>query len=62
MKKKAYRSRENQRDKKVGELRFKGNQKQFEHNAKLDSVLDRIGAETSRPNVVVSELIREGKE
>ena len=49
-------------DKQVGQLRLKGNQKQFEHNAKLDSVLDRIGAETDGHNVAVSELITEGKE
>ena len=33
-------------DKQVGRLRFIGNQKQFEHNAKLYSVPDRIRAET----------------
>ena len=49
-------------DKEVGQLRFKGNQKQFEHNAKLESVLDRIRAETDGHNVAVSELIKEGKE
>ena len=49
-------------DKQVGRLRFKGNQKQFEHNAKLDSVLDRIREEADGPNVAVSELIKEGKE
>ena len=45
-------------DKQVGQLRFQGNQTQFEHNAKLDSVLDRIRAETDGHNVAVSELIR----
>ena len=49
-------------DKQVGQLRFQGNQKQFEHNAKLDSVLDRIRAETDGHNNAVSELIKEGKE
>ena len=62
MKKKANRSRENQTDKQVGQLRFKGNQKQFEHNAKLDSVLDKIREEADGLNVAVSELIKEGKE
>ena len=42
--------------------RFKGNLKQFENNAKLDSVLDRIKEEADGPNVAVSELIKEGKE
>ena len=49
-------------DKQVGQLQFKGNQKQFEHNAELDSVLDRIRAETDGGNIAVSELIKEGKE
>ena len=49
-------------DKQVGQLRFKGNRKQFEHNAKLESVLDRIRAETNGHNVAVSEFIKEGKE
>ena len=49
-------------DKEVSQLRFKGNKRQFEHNAKLDFVLDRIRAETDGHNVAVSELIKEGKE
>ena len=49
-------------DKQVGQLRFKGNQKQFEHNANLYSVLDRIREEADGTNVAVSELIKEGKE
>ena len=49
-------------DKEVGQLRFKGYQKQFEQNAKLESVLDRIRAETDGHNVAVSELIKEGKQ
>ena len=49
-------------DKQVAQLRFEGNQKQFEHNAKLDSVLDRIKAQTIDGNDAVSDLIKEGKE
>ena len=49
-------------DKQVGQPRFKGNQKQFEHNAKLESVLDIIRAETDGRNVAMSELIKEGNE
>ena len=43
-------------DKQVGQLRFKGNERQFEHNAKLDFVLDRtrIRAGTDGHNVTVA--------
>ncbi|XP_068730021.1 uncharacterized protein [Montipora capricornis] len=44
-------------DKQVGRLRFKGNQKQFEHNAKLDSVLDRIREEADGSNVAAVESL-----
>ena len=41
-------------DKQVGQPRFKGNERQFEHNAKLDFVLDRIRAEADGHNVAVA--------
>ncbi|CAH3166026.1 unnamed protein product, partial [Porites lobata] len=49
-------------DKQVTQMKFKGNQKQFELNAQIDSVLDRIRSANDSKNNQVDDLVDEGKE
>ena len=43
-------------------MKFKGNQKQFELNAQIDSVFDRIRSANDSKNNQVDDLVDEGKE
>ena len=43
-------------------MKFKGNQKQFELNAQIDCVFDRIRAANDSKNKQVDDLANEGKE
>ena len=43
-------------------MKFKGNQKQFEHNAQIDSVFDRIRSPNASESKDVDDLVDEGKE
>ena len=43
-------------------MKFKGNQKQFELNAHIDSVFDRIRSANDSKNKQVDDLVDEGKE
>lgn len=47
---------------KIAHMKFKGDQKQFEHNAQLDGVLDKIKSEITPDNEAVVQLVDEGKE
>jgi hypothetical protein len=47
---------------KIAHMKFKGNQKQLEHNAQLDGVLDKIKSEITPDNETVVQLVDEGKE
>ena len=49
-------------DKQVTQMKFKGNQKQFELNAQIDCVFDRIRAANDSKNKQVDDLANEGKE
>lgn len=49
-------------DKKVSLLKFKGNQKQFEHNALLEVILTRIKSENQSANTTIETLVDKGKE
>ena len=49
-------------DKQVTQMKFKGNQKQFELNAQIDSVFDRIRSPNDSKNKQVDDLVDEGKE
>ena len=49
-------------DKQVTQMKFKGNQKQFELNAQIDSVFDRIRSVNDSKNKQVDDLVDEGKE
>ena len=49
-------------DKQVTQMKFKGNQKQFELNAQIDSVFDRIRSANDSKNNQVDDLVDEGKE
>ena len=43
-------------------MKFKGNQKQFEHNAEIDAIFDRLRSANVSRNQEVEDLISEGKE
>ena len=47
---------------KIAQMKFKGNQKQYEHNAKLDEILGKILVENSSKNTTIDELVKEGKD
>ena len=49
-------------DKQVTQMKFKCNQKQFELNAQIDSVFDRIRSLNDSKNKQVDDLLHEGKE
>ena len=49
-------------DKQVTQMKFKGNQKQFELNAQIDDVFDRIRSANDSKNKEVDDLVDEGKE
>ena len=49
-------------DKQVTQMKFKGNQKQFELNAQIDSVFDRIRSANDSKNNQVDDSVDEGKE
>ena len=49
-------------DKQVTQMKFKGNQKQFELNAQIDSVFNRIRSANDSKNNQVDDLVDEGKE
>ena len=49
-------------DKQVTQMKFKGNQKQFEHNAQIDSVFNRIRSANASESKDVDDLVNEGKE
>ena len=51
-------------DKQVTQMKFKGNQKQFEHNAhaQIDSVFDRIRSANASESKDLDDLVSEGKE
>ena len=49
-------------DKQVTPMTFKGNQKQFELNAQIDFVFDRIRSANDSENKQVDYLVDEGKE
>ena len=49
-------------DKQVTLMKFKGNQKQFEHNSQIDSIFDRLTSENVPENKNLTNLIVEGKE
>ena len=49
-------------DKQVPPMKFKGNQKQFELNAQIDFVFDRIRSANDSENKQVDYLVDEGKE
>ena len=49
-------------DKQVTLMKFKGNQRQFEHNAKIDSIFDRLTSANVPENKNLTNLIVEGKE
>ena len=49
-------------DKQVTQMKFKGNQKQFELNAQIDSVFDRIRSANDSKSKQVDDLVDEGKE
>ena len=49
-------------DKQVTQMKFKGNQKQLEFNAQIDSVFDRIRSANDSNNKQVDDLADEGKE
>ena len=44
------------------QMKFEGNQKQFELNAQIDSVFDRIHLANDSKNMQVDDLVDEGKE
>ena len=49
-------------DKQVTQMKFKGNQKQFELNAHIDSIFDRIKSANASEKKEVDDLVDEGKE
>ena len=49
-------------DKQVTLMKFKGNQKQFEHNAQIDSIFDRLTSANVPENKDLTNLIVESKE
>ena len=49
-------------EKQVSEMKFKGNRKQFEFNAKLEGILDKIKHESGSKNKQIAKLVKEGKE
>ena len=49
-------------DKQVTQMKFKGNQKQFERNAQIDSVFDRIRSANDSKNKQVDDLANEARE
>ena len=48
-------------DKQMTQMKFKGNQKQFELNAQIESVLDRIRSANDSKNNQADDLVDEGK-
>lgn len=55
--------KKNQIEKQVTQLRFKGNQKQYEFNAQIESILENIEKEVQQENSTakVLQIIQEGK-
>ena len=51
-----------QTESKIAQMKFKGNQKQFEHNAQLEAVLDKIKSENTSANEAIDKLVNDGKE
>ena len=49
-------------DKQVTQMKFKGNQKQFEHNAEIDAIFDKLRSANVSSNKEVEDLISDGKE
>ena len=49
-------------DKQVTLMKFKGNQRQFEHNAQIDSIFDRLTSANVPENKNLTNLIVDGKE
>lgn len=49
-------------EKQVAVMKYKGNQKQFEHNARLEAVFDKMKTEYQPDNNAVEKLVEEGKE
>lgn len=49
-------------EKQVTQMKFKGNQKQFEHNAQVDLVFDKIRSANIPESKEVEELVKEGQE
>ena len=47
---------------KMADMKFKGNQKLFERNAKVDAVFHMIKSETLPDSETFAELVKEGKE
>ena len=43
-------------------MKFKGNQRQFKHNAQIDSIFDRLTSANVPENKNLTNLIVEGKE
>ena len=50
-----------QKDKQVALLKYQGNQKQFEHNASVEAILDNLKAEIDPENQAVQNLLDEAK-
>lgn len=48
-------------DKQVSEMKYKGNQCQFELNAKIEGILDKIKVENDGANTPVDKLVAEAK-
>ena len=51
-----------QTESKIAQMKFKGNQKQFDHNAQLEAVLDKIKSENTSANEALDKLVNDGKE
>ena len=49
-------------DKQVTLMKFRGNQRQFEHNAQIDSIFDRLTSTNVPENKNLTNLIVHGKE
>ena len=49
-------------DKQVAQMKFKGNQCQYELNAKLENILDKIQDENADTSESIQKLVAEGKE
>ena len=50
-----------QQDKQVAMLKYRGNQKQFEHNASVEAIFDKLKAEIQPENQAVQNLLDEAK-